>query len=343
MPEEHIELYKKYRPKRWKDILGQDQVIMSITEALKNETVPSAYLFAGESGSGKTSTALLLAKALNCKYRDPVTQDPCLECPTCKAIEQGVQAGVNYVPMANKGGVDDVRQMLEDALVAQPVEKKVWICDEVQNLSVQAFDSLLVPLENENKNTLFIFCTTEPEKIRATVRSRLHIRKFSPLSLRDLLSLMLKVMGEEGYSKDFIVSHKEDLMEIAKIADGRARDALVLLETFLNTGFLPGRHEDKIMDALLKKDIIALFQVIDDLEKENVDFIGETENLYKHLVNILCGRENHEKDQEFVKVYQDAGIMKILDMIAASLKNMSLKFVDSKILFTILLSEIVRL
>lgn len=195
-----MELYKKYRPKTWDDVIGQDRVV----ESLKNDIVSgrdyAAYLFAGPRGCGKTTLAWILAKAKNCEN---LREDgsPCNECSTCKSINNKSNPGVQYISAANSGGVADIRNIMNRAYRRSTLKKQVWIIDEIQNFAKEAFDACLIPIEDENMKSLFIFCTTAISKIPETFTSRVQQRDIRLVSRSDLGKECMKVLELEGWSK----------------------------------------------------------------------------------------------------------------------------------------------
>lgn len=195
----YVELYKKYRPKGWAGIIGQDSAVKQIKEAIKNNRVPTAYSFSGPAGTGKTTIAKVIAKTLNCPN---VGEDlePCNECPTCRAIDSDTLIGVQYFSMANNGEVDTVRRIVQDAQTKVAINKKVIIIDEYHNLSPKGFDALLIPLEKENMNALFIFCTTELDKIRPAVLSRTQNISLKPVKQKDLAKNLIEIAKKRRYS-----------------------------------------------------------------------------------------------------------------------------------------------
>ena len=154
---DYMDLYKKYRPKTWGEVVGEKPVVDSILTAVKNNALPSAYLFSGPRGCGKTTVARLLAKTLNCTNLDE-DFNPCNECSACKAIDSNSFLGVHYISAANNGDIGSIRNILSSIQRRTlGVKRPIWIIDEFQNLSKQAFDTFLIPLEQDSPNALFIF------------------------------------------------------------------------------------------------------------------------------------------------------------------------------------------
>ena len=200
MKDSGMELYKRYRPQTWDDVIGQDKVV----ESLKNDVVSgrdyAAYLFAGPRGCGKTTLAWILAKAKNCENLSD-DGSPCNECSTCRSINNKTNPGVQYISAANSGGVADVRSIMNRAYRRSTLKKQVWIIDEIQNFAKEAFDACLIPIEDENMKSLFIFCTTAISKIPETFTSRVQQREIRLVSRSDLGRECMKVLGLEGWHK----------------------------------------------------------------------------------------------------------------------------------------------
>lgn len=284
-----------------------------------------------------TSAAFILAKALNCDHVDE-DGNPCNECKTCRAIENNTMPGINYISMANKGSVDDVRQIVQAAKLAQPVKKQVWICDEVQNLSTQAFDSLLVPLESDNMKALFVFCTTEPNKVRDAVYSRLQPRSFYPVSNKELGKLLYKIVENEGF-KDVTM---DDLKDITRHARGSVRNAIAGLEAFVTNGVIPESFEYRVLKCLTEGSAQDLFVLTEEMDKQAVSFVGAMEDLYRKFTEILVAPKS-KIEKSLRAVLGDRGIILVLDIISGSLFSMSSKVVDHRILYEATLAKILFL
>jgi hypothetical protein len=196
---DYMDLYKKYRPKTWGEVVGEKPVIDSILTAVKNNALPSAYLFSGPRGCGKTTVARLLAKTLNCTNLDE-DFNPCNECKTCKAIDSNSFLGVHYISAANNGDISSIRNILSSIQRRTlGVKRPIWIIDEFQNLSKQAFDTFLIPLEQDSPNALFIFCTTRISKIPLTLVSRSQARTFTLVPEADIRNICTKILINEGF------------------------------------------------------------------------------------------------------------------------------------------------
>lgn len=232
---QYVVLARKYRPQNFEDLLGQDALVQTLTNAIKNNRLHHAYILTGIRGVGKTTTARLIAKALNCTGLDGKggpTIHPCGACENCKAIAAGRHIDVLELDAASRTGVDDMREIL-DGVRYKPTNAryKIYIIDEVHMLSKSAFNALLKTLEEPPAHVKFIFATTEIRKVPVTVLSRCQRFDLQRLTIEDLLKLFHKIVTAENLKAD-----EEALHMIAKAADGSARDGLSLLDQAISLG-----------------------------------------------------------------------------------------------------------
>ena len=220
-------LARKYRPRTFAEVIGQDHVVKALSRALERERLGQAYVFVGPRGVGKTSSARILAKSLNCE-KGP-TLEPCLECAACKEIEVGADVDVIEIDGASNNGVDDVRA-IRDHVHYRPLRdrRKIYIIDEVQRLSGPAFDALLKTLEEPPGHALFIFATTDPHKIPETITSRCQSFEFRRLREVDILAKLKHVCESESVSVP-----EEVLAALARGCRGGMRDAESMLDQVL--------------------------------------------------------------------------------------------------------------
>lgn len=226
---EYIVLARKYRPKRFSDIIGQDEVCSVIEGAIKLNRVAHAFLFSGTRGIGKTTIARILAKTLNCENLDQENPEPCGKCKNCLSIENESNIDVVEIDAASRTGVADVREIIEN-INYKPVnaKKKIFIIDEVHMLSKAAFNALLKTLEEPPLDVVFIFATTETQKVPVTILSRCQRFILKRVDLNLISEYLINIAKKEGYSID-----TESAQIISKCSEGSMRDSLSILDNVL--------------------------------------------------------------------------------------------------------------
>ncbi|MEW6286673.1 MAG: DNA polymerase III subunit gamma/tau [Chloroflexota bacterium] len=224
-------LYRKYRPQSWDAVVGQDHVVTTLKNAIAADRVAHAYLFAGSRGTGKTTLARLLAKAVNCANPD-ATKRPCNECEHCKAVNENRFLDLIEIDAASNTSVDDVRD-LRDKINFAPTQGKykIYIIDEVHMLSTAAFNALLKTLEEPPPHAIFVLATTEIHKIPATVLSRCQRHEFRRVPVDEIVSNLKKIVKAENIQAD-----DDALIQIARQSAGGMRDAISLLDQLASTG-----------------------------------------------------------------------------------------------------------
>lgn len=219
----YLALYRKYRPKSFDEVVGQDHIIKTLVNQIKNDKISHAYLFTGSRGTGKTSTAKIFAKAINCS--NSKDGSPCLKCDICKGLDNA-NIDVLEIDAASNNGVDEIRDLREKVKYPPVVGKyKVYIIDEVHMLSTSAFNALLKTLEEPPKHTVFILATTEVHKLPATILSRCLRFDFRLVSLEELTSLLKTILTKENIKFD-----EQAINVIARAGEGSVRDMLSIAD-----------------------------------------------------------------------------------------------------------------
>jgi len=224
-------LYREYRPEVFSEILGQEHIIKILRNQLATDSVSHAYLFCGTRGTGKTTTARIVAKGLNCLEEDPDGR-PCGQCPNCRSIKEGTFMDVIEIDAASNNGVENIRELRESVKYPPAIgRKKIYIIDEVHMLSTGAFNALLKTLEEPPEHVIFILATTEPQKLPATILSRCMRLDFKRVSEKELWKGMDEICRQRG-----IEVSEAALRLIAANADGSVRDGLSILDQCISTG-----------------------------------------------------------------------------------------------------------
>lgn len=287
-------LYRKWRPQRFADVVGQPQVTVTLQNELKSGRIAHAYLFTGSRGTGKTTCAKILAKAINCLH--PVDGDPCGTCDICRGIDSGAVTDVTEIDAASNNGVDSIRDLREEVQFT-PAEAKyrVYIIDEVHMLSPGAFNALLKTLEEPPAHVVFILATTEVHKLPATILSRCQRFDFHRIAPEAIADRLAYVCTQENAEID-----RDAALLIARLADGALRDALSLLDQCLGRGAhvteplaaeaagLTGQtHLFALTDTLIAHDPAAALQLIAALHAQSKDMARLCEELIGHFRNLM--------------------------------------------------------
>lgn len=288
----------KWRPNDFDEIIGQKNVVTTLKSALQKNRLAHAYLFAGPRGIGKTSTARILAKALNCK--NGPTLEPCGKCSSCLDIAQSRSLDVIEIDGASNTGVEDMRSLRENVKFAPTTGKfKIYIIDEVHMLSTAAFNALLKTLEEPPEFVKFIFATTHPDKIPSTVLSRCQRLDFRRISVIEIISQLEKIVAKEKIEVD-----KEVLFAIAKASDGSLRDAESILDQLVSfskdkisltdiisvLGLVEQDALFEITDKIIAKEPKAVLDLFNKLSEEGKDIGVFLNNLIEHFRNLMIAK-----------------------------------------------------
>lgn len=269
----YVVMARKRRPKAFERVVGQDHITTTLQNAIRQERVAQAYLFSGPRGTGKTTSARLLATALNCE--NGPTPEPCGECGSCKAIQQGKSMDVLEIDGASNRGIDEIRQLREEVgYAASKGKRKVYIIDEVHMLTTEAFNALLKTLEEPPPHVVFVFATTEVHKVPETILSRCQRYTFRRIPAETIVAELKRAVADEGVEAD-----EAALYQIGRKADGGMRDALSLLDqvmAFSDSGVSTQAVQDLL--GIIPRDLFfELTQAIQD--QASADALGVVERL----------------------------------------------------------------
>jgi len=325
-------LYRVYRPQSFEDVVGQRHIVQTLQNALVQEKFSHAYLFSGPRGTGKTTAAKIVSKAVNCEQAP--TAEPCNECASCRGIMDGSISDVIEIDAASNNGVDEIRDIRDKVKYApSSVRYKVYIIDEVHMLSIGAFNALLKTLEEPPPHVIFILATTEPHKIPLTIVSRCQRFDFKRISPEDSVFRMKSILSSEDIKVD-----DQALYEIAKAAEGGMRDALSLLDqaisysddvvtledVLLITGAVSQEFLLRITEAVYEKNTVEALDAIDKLIQNGKDPNRFLEDIIYYYRDILLYQTNpalenmFEKaviSEEFKKLSNDLEMNQIYEII----------------------------
>lgn len=306
-------LYRTYRPQTFEALAGQEHVVKTLQNAVKENRIGHAYLFCGPRGTGKTTVAKILAKAINCEDPD---HKPCNHCTNCRTLMEGDHPDIIEIDAASNNGVDEVRNLIDKVKYA-PIQGKykVYIIDEVHMMSQGAFNALLKTLEEPPSHVVFILATTEPQKVLTTIVSRCQRFDFTRVSEQDIITRLYTVIKEEHVHCD------EDAIEmIAKLSDGGMRDALSILEQCLAYspehltlkdinevyGLISSEQKIQFLRILLGKNMQRVLQYLDQLMGKGTDIKRLTYDLIDILKDVVI--DHHTKDTSLLKILTKSNI-----------------------------------
>lgn len=335
-------LYRKWRPKTFSDIIGQEAIVSALSQQITAEKVGHAYMFTGSRGTGKTSCAKVFAKAVNCE--NPTGAEPCGQCPMCVGLEDGSILDVAEIDAASNNGVDDVRELREETMFRPSRGKyRVYIIDEVHMLSTAAFNALLKTLEEPPSHVIFILATTEIHKVPATILSRCQRFDFMRIPAEKIAVRLEYIAQQEN-----IDLNQQGADLIARLADGAMRDALSLLDTCAGVGqsvtaelvrTMAGVADKSylfaISNAVEAQDFYQILDLIGQLKHQSIDVRRLCEELIFHYRNILLALakkdgsllesvqpDDRRQYMEFAAKAQDASVITAMSRLAAALDKM---------------------
>ena len=335
-------LYRKWRPKVFSDVVGQPHITSTLKNEIRAGRHSHAYLFTGSRGTGKTTCAKILAKAVNCL--NPVNGDPCNECEICRGIDNGTIMDVIEIDAASNNGVDNIRDIRQEAnFTPAKCKYRVYIIDEVHMLSTGAFNALLKTLEEPPEHVKFILATTEVHKLPATILSRCQRFDFRRIPSEDMISRMNYIAEKEGMTLD-----GDAAMLISRISDGGMRDALSLLDQCMGrdmhvtaelvgdvAGLTSKDYLFRLADSLCDSDCAKAMEILDELHSSSCDMerlCSELINHYRSLMVVktvrraegilVCTKEEYEQTKAQSERYTLENILKCVDLLQAALTNM---------------------
>lgn len=298
-------LYREWRPRNFRDVVGQKHITITLQNQIKNNRIAHAYLFSGTRGTGKTSTAKIFAKAVNClNLKDG---EPCNECDICKKINSGTLMDVIELDAASNNGVDKIREIAEDVNYPPSEAKyKVYIMDEVHMLSQGAVNAFLKTLEEPPQNVIFILATTDPQRLPITILSRCQRFDFKRIRNEDIFERLRFIVKEQGVFAD-----DKSLSLIARMCDGAMRDALSILdqgismgngkveyESLLNMlGLVTNENLLKLTTSIIEKDIESSLSIIDEVVLTGKDIYYFIKDMINHMRNLLMAKVTESPEE----------------------------------------------
>lgn len=329
MANNYYALYRKYRPENLDDVVGQNVIVQTLKNAIKNNHISHAYLFTGPRGTGKTSIAKILAKTINCSDLQGVM--PCNNCVSCTQINQRQNIDIIEIDAASNNGVDEIREIRNKVNLVPSISKyKVYIIDEVHMLTTGAFNALLKTLEEPPSHIIFILATTEPHKIPNTILSRCQRFDFKRISIDDIFSRLKYICSNENINVT-----DDALKQIAISSDGGMRDAIGTLDQVISyaenditiedvheiNGTLSNEELSNFIDLLLNKDLNSLLENIDNYYNNGKNIVKICEEIVIFLKNILLSKTapNYFKvkqyDYQLFSKYNDIDCQKVIDYL----------------------------
>ncbi|MBR4949692.1 MAG: DNA polymerase III subunit gamma/tau [Clostridia bacterium] len=345
-------LYRKYRPLIFSDVYGQDHITYTLQSQIEKGKTAHAYLFTGSRGTGKTTCAKILSRAVNCQ--NPVNGNPCNQCESCREVLKGGISDVLEIDAASNNGVDNIRDIRDEVMYAPAsLKKRVYIIDEVHMLSTGAFNALLKTLEEPPEHVVFILATTEVHKIPATILSRCQRYDFKRIGITDITNSLEKVCKKEG-----IETETEGLELIARLSDGGMRDALSILDKCCamqekitsqlvkrTVGIAENDYLFDVSKSVIERDSERCIELITEIHENSVDlnlFINQLITHYRNMMMVktvtvknvsdivLASPDEISKYEEISKRYTLSEILSVLNILQDTMDKLY-KNTDKKI------------
>lgn len=291
----YMALYRECRPKVFEDVIGQEHIVRTIKNQILQNRIPHAYLLCGTRGTGKTTTAKILSKAVNCM--NPHNGDPCNNCEACVGINEGTLLDVVEIDAASNNRVENIRELIEDVKYPpHSARYKVYIIDEVHMLSTSAFNALLKTLEEPPAFVIFILATTDPQKVPPTILSRCQRFDFKRIKAKDIGKRLRKIIDDSG-----IYVEDKTIDIISRVSDGAMRDAISILDQAMSMSSGKIDHSDiltmlgltsnentfGLVDKMIDKDIEEAVRIVNEIIQNGKDVIQFTKDLARHFRNLL--------------------------------------------------------
>ena len=319
-------LYREWRPKVFSDVIGQEHITTTLINEIKAGRIGHAYLFSGTRGTGKTTCAKIMAKALNCI--DLKDGEPCNVCHMCRKIDSGLSLDVIEQDAATNNKVDDIRELVDEVQYPPHEGKyKVYILDEVHMLSTGAVNAFLKTLEEPPSHVVFILATTDPQKLPVTILSRCQRFDFKRIRYEEIGKRLRLIADKKG-----IYAEDKSLELIARVSDGAMRDALSMMDQAISMGEGKLDYEEvldmlglsgtenlfRISEAILKKDVRSAIQILDEVVDGGKDPYGFTKDLVLHFRNILVGKIMPDPEQVIDMTREDIELLKVQGDLAGN-------------------------
>ena len=298
-------LYREWRPKTFNDVVGQEHITTTLKNQILNNRIAHAYLFCGTRGTGKTSTAKVFAKALNClNLKDG---EPCNECEMCKKINEGLAIDVTELDAASNNGVDKIRDIIDDVKYPpQEARYKVYIMDEVHMLSAGAVNAFLKTLEEPPNNVIFILATTDPQKLPITILSRCQRFDFKRINNSDITARLRKIVNDQN-----VLADERSLNLIARVSDGAMRDSLSILDQAISMGngnvdyntvvsmlgLVTNEHLFNLVNAIILRSVEKSIEIIEDVIYSGKDIYLFIKDLIAHYRNLLMVKVTNNPEE----------------------------------------------